>query len=185
MPQHNSVNCKTLRVDGGGGGGGGSFLLICQCTFNNSPWTVTLTVVTPSETDYNNINALFCFLAHLFLFLFHLSDWFIYVQLLLISYYKFTLWECRPIHVCVAVTCHLHFWHNNQSFSFAVLVLHAAAVTLGWKFGTETDIRVREWLWTRKFSYLPHASLALGSFGFTCYCSNTRVEVWNWYLVWK
>ena len=30
------------------------------------------------------------------------------------------------VHVCLAVTCHLHFWHNDQD------LLHATAVTWGW-----------------------------------------------------
>ena len=30
------------------------------------------------------------------------------------------------VHVCLAVTCHLHFWQNDQ------VLLHATAVTRGW-----------------------------------------------------
>ena len=32
---------------------------------------------------------------------------------------------CR-VHVCLAVTCHLHFWQNDRD------LLHATAVTRGW-----------------------------------------------------
>ena len=32
----------------------------------------------------------------------------------------------RKVYVCLAVTCHLHFWQNDQN------LLHATAVTLGW-----------------------------------------------------
>ena len=32
----------------------------------------------------------------------------------------------RRMYVCLAVTCHLHFWHNDFD------LLHAAAVTRGW-----------------------------------------------------
>ena len=32
----------------------------------------------------------------------------------------------RKVYVCLAVTCHLHFWQNDRD------LLHAAAVTRGW-----------------------------------------------------
>ena len=35
----------------------------------------------------------------------------------------------RKVHVCLAVTCHLHFWQNHRD------LLHAAAVT-----GTDTEM---------------------------------------------
>ena len=34
--------------------------------------------------------------------------------------------KCR-VHVCLAITCHLHFWQSDQD------LLHATAVTHGWK----------------------------------------------------
>ena len=32
----------------------------------------------------------------------------------------------RKVHACLALTCHLHFWQNDQD------LLHATAVTQGW-----------------------------------------------------
>ena len=32
----------------------------------------------------------------------------------------------RKVYACLAVTCHLHFWQNDQD------LLHATAVTQGW-----------------------------------------------------
>ena len=32
----------------------------------------------------------------------------------------------RTVYVCLAVTCHLHFWQNDRD------LLHAAVVTRGW-----------------------------------------------------
>ena len=39
----------------------------------------------------------------------------------------------HKVHACLAVTCHLHFWQNDQEF------LHATAITQG---GMDTEIRV-------------------------------------------
>ena len=39
----------------------------------------------------------------------------------------------RRVHVCLAVTRHLHFWQNDRD------LLHSTAVTQGW---TDTEIRV-------------------------------------------
>ena len=49
------------------------------------------------------------------------------------------------VYECSAVTCHLHFWQNDQD------LLSATAVTQG---GTDTEIKVSKesWPWRRKFS---------------------------------
>ena len=61
---------------------GKSLLLICKCMFNSSPLTlVTVTQTGVIDQVKLSINALFCYLSHLFLFLFHLSDQLLYVQL--------------------------------------------------------------------------------------------------------
>ena len=51
----------------------------------------------------------------------------------------------RKVYACLTVTCHLHFWQNDQD------LLRAAAVTRG---GTDTEIRVstESRPWRRKFS---------------------------------
>ena len=44
------------------------------------------------------------------------------------------IWSCIcKIHVCLALTCHLHFWQNDWD------LLHATEVT---RSGTDTEIRV-------------------------------------------
>ena len=52
------------------------------------------------------------------------------------------------VHVCLAVTCYLHFCQNDLD------LLRATAVTRGW---TDTKIRVstESWPWRRKFSRHP------------------------------
>ena len=42
-----------------------------------------------------------------------------------VSHIHLKLPVCR-VHVCLAVTCHLHFWQNDQD------LLHTTAVTQGW-----------------------------------------------------
>ena len=51
----------------------------------------------------------------------------------------------RRTHACLAVTCHLHFWQNDQDF------FHATAVI---QVGMYTEIRVstESWPWRRKLS---------------------------------
>ena len=51
----------------------------------------------------------------------------------------------RKVHACLAVTCHLHFWQDDQNS------LRTTAVARG---GTDTKIRVstESWPWRRKFS---------------------------------
>ena len=56
--------------------------------------------------------------------------------------------SCKATYVmcvCLAVTCHLHFWQNDRDF------LRATVVTRG---GTDTEIRVstESRPWRRKFS---------------------------------
>ena len=48
---------------------------------------------------------------------------------------------------CLAVTCHLLFWQNDQDPFYILLWQHRG--------GTDTEIRVNaeSWLWRRKFSY--------------------------------
>ena len=51
----------------------------------------------------------------------------------------------HKVYARVAVTCHLHFWQNDQD------LLRATAVTRGWndaKIGVSTE----SWPWRRKFS---------------------------------
>ena len=60
---------------------------------------------------------------------------------------------CTPLnhtpgmmHVCLAVTCHLHFWQNDQD------LLRAAAVSREWStYQTDTEISVSadSWPWRR------------------------------------
>ena len=52
----------------------------------------------------------------------------------------------HKVHVCLAVTCHLHFWQNDGG------LLRATAVTQGWN---RYQIRVgtKSWPWRRKFSH--------------------------------
>ena len=56
---------------------------------------------------------------------------------------------CR-VHVCLAVTCHLHFQHNDQD------LLHATAVYIyiynGGGTDTETRVSKERWPWRRNFS---------------------------------
>ena len=40
--------------------------------------------------------------------------------------YHFMQSHIRKVHACLAVTCYLHFWHNDQG------LLHVSAVTRGW-----------------------------------------------------
>ena len=49
------------------------------------------------------------------------------------------------VYVCLGVTCHLHCWQNDWG------LLHAAAVTRGWK-GHRIRVSTQSWLWRRKFS---------------------------------
>ena len=58
---------------------------------------------------------------------------------------RFNKIHIRKVHVCLAVTCHLHFWQNDRDF------LRATVVTRG---GTDTEIRVstESRPWRRKFS---------------------------------
>ena len=37
------------------------------------------------------------------------------------SGFRFELSQIRRHHVCLAVTCHLHFWQNDICFGFAVI----------------------------------------------------------------
>ena len=39
---------------------------------------------------------------------------------------RFNKSHIRKVYVCLAVTCHLHFWQNDRDF------LHATVVTRGW-----------------------------------------------------
>ena len=52
------------------------------------------------------------------------------------------------MHVCLGVTCHLHFWQNDRG------LLHATAVTRGWN-RQWIGVSTKSWLWRRKFS--PHS----------------------------
>ena len=59
--------------------------------------------------------------------------------------------NCRPafvgsrVYAWLGVTCHLHFWQNDQS------LLRATAVTRGWN-GHRIRVSTQSWLWRRKFS---------------------------------
>ena len=59
------------------------------------------------------------------------------------------------VHVCLAVTCHLHFWRNDWN------LLHATAVTRG---GTGTGIRIstKSWPWWRKCPTSPAGTQTRG-----------------------
>ena len=52
---------------------------------------------------------------------------------------QFTV-SLHTVHVCLSVTCHLHFWQNDRD------LLHATVVTEG---GTDTEIRgiTESWPW--------------------------------------
>ena len=51
----------------------------------------------------------------------------------ILAHYVYTMQRCTmSLHVCLAVTCHLHFWQNDQG------LLRATAVTQGG--GTDTKI---------------------------------------------
>ena len=39
---------------------------------------------------------------------------------------RFNKSHIRKVYACLAVTCHLHFWHNDRDF------LRATVVTRGW-----------------------------------------------------
>ena len=51
--------------------------------------------------------------------------------------YHFMQSHIRKVYVCLALTCHLHFWQNDRD------LLHATAVTRGWN-------RYRNKSWHRK-----------------------------------
>ena len=50
----------------------------------------------------------------------------------------------RKVHACFAVTCHLHFWQNDQG------ILHATAVTRGWN-GYRNKVQ-----WTGPYQWQQH-----------------------------
>ena len=52
----------------------------------------------------------------------------------------------HKVYECLAVTCHLHFWQNDQD------LLHATAVTWGWK-DTKMRVSTESRPWRRKFSH--------------------------------
>ena len=49
------------------------------------------------------------------------------------------------VYACLAVTCNLHFWQNDQD------LLRATAVTRGWN-GYRNRVSTESWPWRRKFS---------------------------------
>ena len=62
---------------------------------------------------------------------------------------------CRVLqHVCLAVTCHLHFWQNDQDLS-------CYCNTMG---DTEIRVSTESWPWRRKFSYRSCLNLNLWPF---------------------
>ena len=50
-------------------------------------------------------------------------------------------------HICLAVTCHLHFWQNDRG------LLRAAAVTRGWNGYRNKSQHRKLTPWRRKFSH--------------------------------
>ena len=52
----------------------------------------------------------------------------------------------RKVYECLAVTCHPHFWQNDQ-----VLLRATNAVTRGWN-GYWIRVSIESWPWRRKFS---------------------------------
>ena len=58
--------------------------------------------------------------------------------------YHFMQSHIRKVYACLAATCHLHFWQNDQD------LLRATAVTRGWNvYRVSTESRP----WRRKFSH--------------------------------
>ena len=51
------------------------------------------------------------------------------------------------VYACLRVTCHLHFWQNDQG------LLCIIVVTQEWN-GRRVRISTQSWLWRRKFSHL-------------------------------
>ena len=49
------------------------------------------------------------------------------------------------VYACLGVTCHLHFWQNDQG------LLHATVVAGGWN-AHQIRVSKQSWLWRRKFS---------------------------------
>ena len=58
----------------------------------------------------------------------------------------------RWVHVCLAVTCHLHFRQNDQDLS------QAAAVIQGWN-GYQSESERRNWPWRKEFSCCSYQDL--------------------------
>jgi len=52
----------------------------------------------------------------------------------------------RRVHVCLAVTCHLHFRHNGQDLLRATAVYNVGGTN------TETRVGTERWPWRRNFS---------------------------------
>ena len=53
--------------------------------------------------------------------------------------------QSHIVHVCLAVTCHLHFWQNDWD------LLHATAVTWGWN-RYRNKVSTESWPWRSKLS---------------------------------
>ena len=90
--------------------------------------------------------------------------------------------------VCLAVTCHLHFWPNDQD------LLHVTAVAWG---GTDTEIRFNKesWPWRRKVSCSSFRDSNLQpfnhesgtkplSFPCPCHTAASAVKMWAFLCCW-
>ena len=61
------------------------------------------------------------------------------------------------LYAYLGVTCHLHFWQNDQG------LLHATAVTKRWN-GHQIRVSRESWLWRRKFCHRSSRDLNPQSF---------------------